>query len=168
MTAVGLLGPAVLGTWLLAALASGPPAPVNPTSQSKAMESTGQFHTLVLLREDPLAGSERFDLDASTRLLVHERQHVRPGCLEHWDRRCWEKTQTRRMLTRDQMEAIARAVAALHTTSRAAMASVGESSVQVVIESGEAAVRRALSTERDPQPAVVQLEKILRQTGASR
>jgi hypothetical protein len=168
MTAVGLLDSAVLGTWLLAALISGPPVAVNPTSQNKAMESTGPFHTLVLLREDPLAGSERFDLDASTRLMVHERQHLRPGCLEHWDRRCWEQTQIRRMLTPGQMDEIARAVAALRTTSRAAMPSVGESSVQVVIDSGQAAVRRALSTERDPQPAVVQLERILKQAGASR
>ncbi len=155
------LTPRHLGGWLLAAMACGPAGGAGLSARGEPTAAPVAFRALVLQREDPLSGSRRLALDAPSRLLVRQDKRLREGCEQHWDRRCWDETEWRRTLTPGEMAQVVQALAQVRTSTRPVMASVGESSLQLVLDPGEAGQRRALSTSRDPDASIERLESIL-------
>ena len=151
------LAPRHLVGWLLAAMACGPAGGAPAAASGEPVT----FRARVLQREDPLSGSWRFELDAPTRQLVRQAKRLREGCLQHWDRRCWDETESRRLLTPAEMDQVIQALARVRTSTRPTMASVGESSLQLVLDPGEAGQRRALSTPSAPDASIERLESIL-------
>ena len=167
-----------VGGWLLAALTTLACVPGNASAaQAPASQATGGsasgaasasggaagvlYNVLVVYREDPLSGSRRFDLDTATGQLVRLDKRLRADCQQHWDRRCWDETESRRMLTPAQMEQLGQALAAVRTTTRPPIPAFGASSLQLVLDPGETGQRNALSTERSPDASVVRVEAIL-------
>lgn len=166
VNASGVSGFVRVGGWLLATLAW-VPAAFAATPPSQAGGATGvPFRVLVVYREDPLSGSRRFDLDAATGQLVRKDKRLRANCPQHWDRRCWDETESRRTLTPAQMDQVSQALAAVSATTRPPIPSTGESGLQLVLDPGETGQRNALSTERSPDASVVRVEAILVEVSA--